>query len=104
MTISYVCCFCRSKGHKVTKIDLNSDPSLSTTLPPMDVILLKMTDEIVKVSSDPVSATQVANARKLIELYPKATLVDSLDAQAGTTDRESMHHFFEKLNALPACT
>lgn len=70
----------------------------------MDVILLKMTDEIVKVSTDPVSATQVANARKLIELYPKATLVDSLDAQAGTTDRESMHHFFEKLNALPACT
>lgn len=69
--------------------------------PNLDIILLKMTDELVKVPTDEDSALLVKNARKLVELYPEAVLVDPIDSQALTIDRESMHNFFEKINALP---
>jgi len=69
--------------------------------PKLDVILLKMTDELVKVSTDEESAVIVQNARKLVALYPEAVLVDPIDSQALTIDRESMHNFFERINALP---
>jgi hypothetical protein len=60
-----------------------------------------MTDELVRVSKDEETARMVANARTLISLYPQAVLVDPLEAQALTIDRESMHIFFGKINALP---
>lgn len=72
-----------------------------TDRPHLDLILLKLTDELVKVDKDPVVAQIVENARKLSVVYPQAVLVDPIDAQAGTIDRESMHRFFQKINALP---
>jgi hypothetical protein len=85
-------------------LDLHVDPSLASPRPQLDVILLKMTDELVKVATDADVAKEVENARKLITLYPNAVLVDSIDSQALTIDRASMHHFFDKINALPQGT
>jgi inositol-1,3,4-trisphosphate 5/6-kinase/inositol-tetrakisphosphate 1-kinase len=93
--------FVESQGHKTVALDLKSDPALVSPRPKLDVILLKMTDELVRVPTDPECATMVENARKLVALHPEATLVDPLDCQALTIDRESMHHFFQKINALP---
>lgn len=95
---------CREQGHKLVALDLSQDYSTMLDRPHLDLILLKMTDELVKIDKDPIVAQMVENARKLSVVYPKAVLVDPIDAQAGTIDRESMHRFFQKINALPSGT
>lgn len=80
------------------------DYSTISPRPELDLILLKMTDELVKVDVDPYAANLIANARKLVQLYPNAVLVDPIESQILTIDRESMHQFFEQVNALPQGT
>ena len=53
------CCVFRSEGHFIEKLNLNGDPK---TAPAFDVLLLKMTDELVRMD-DAAVKRQVENAR-----------------------------------------